>query len=188
MGPTREKIIQLAENLIHMHGYHGFSYANISTVLNIKNAAIHYHFPNKEALGMAVLNNTKERLLHKKQELKAQNASINECITAFIQVYDKNCYTNNRMCLVGAFCSDYYLLPPLVQRELNELINSIIEWLAEQLENARTNETISFSGSARAQAAMMSSSMLGALMLNRAVGHVVYEQIKTQLTSVVICK
>lgn len=51
MSGTRERILELGEELILTKGYNGFSYQDISTALGIKNAAIHYYFASKENLG-----------------------------------------------------------------------------------------------------------------------------------------
>ncbi len=66
MSDTRETIIALADQLIRTKGFNAFSYADISAPLDIKNAAIHYHFPNKADLGIAVIE----------QEI----AKLNDCI------------------------------------------------------------------------------------------------------------
>ena len=55
MRDTKTDILDLAEKLIRTHGYNGFSYKDISTALNIKNAAVHYHYPAKADVGVAVL-------------------------------------------------------------------------------------------------------------------------------------
>ena len=57
---TRTSILNLAEKLIRTRGYHAFSYQDISKPLKIKNAAVHYHFPAKADLGLAVIQRTIE--------------------------------------------------------------------------------------------------------------------------------
>ena len=52
---TRERILDEAERLMGARGYSGFSYQDISRPLGIRNAAIHYHFPAKADLGLAVI-------------------------------------------------------------------------------------------------------------------------------------
>lgn len=50
----KEQIISLAVDLIRRVGYGNFSYQDLSTALGITKASIHYHFPAKEDLGLAV--------------------------------------------------------------------------------------------------------------------------------------
>ena len=51
----------MAEALLQDKGFNGFSYAHIATELGVKNAAIHYHFPTKESLGIAVVKRYRDR-------------------------------------------------------------------------------------------------------------------------------
>ncbi len=57
---TKTEILDLAENLLLDRGFNGFSYADISSALGVKNAAIHYFFPTKSDLGIAVIQRAKE--------------------------------------------------------------------------------------------------------------------------------
>jgi len=41
MGETREHIIDLADSLIRKRGFNAFSYSDIATILDIRNAAVH---------------------------------------------------------------------------------------------------------------------------------------------------
>ena len=52
---TREQIINKAAQLMLQRGLNGFSYRDISEPLGVKNAAIHYHFPSKADLVLALI-------------------------------------------------------------------------------------------------------------------------------------
>src|SRR6185295_2042375 len=53
---TAEQILDLAETLIQTRGYSAFSYQDIADSLGIRKASIHYHFPSKTDLGIAVVD------------------------------------------------------------------------------------------------------------------------------------
>jgi TetR/AcrR family transcriptional repressor of nem operon len=57
MSLTREKILELGEDLLLTKGYNAFSYQDISKELGIKNAAVHYYFPAKENLVTSIVKN-----------------------------------------------------------------------------------------------------------------------------------
>ena len=65
MGGTHSLLLDLAETLIRKRGYDGFSYADIASDAGIRKASIHYHFPTKPDLGLAVLDRYKERLIRR---------------------------------------------------------------------------------------------------------------------------
>jgi len=62
MDDTKNKIMDLAENLLLSRGYNGFSYKDISLALGIKNATVHYHYPAKKDLGVAVIRRARDQL------------------------------------------------------------------------------------------------------------------------------
>jgi AcrR family transcriptional regulator len=61
---TREEILNCAEELLQCRGFNGFSYQHIAVQLGIRNAAIHYHFPVKDDLGVALVQRYRERFHH----------------------------------------------------------------------------------------------------------------------------
>src|ERR1041384_2875350 len=58
---TREEILNCAEELWQRRGYNVFSYPHIAVQRGIRNAAIHYHFPSKENLGVALIQRYRQR-------------------------------------------------------------------------------------------------------------------------------
>ena len=53
---TREKILQSAFCEIHRQGYQAASIANILQDTQLTKGALYYHFPTKQALGLAVID------------------------------------------------------------------------------------------------------------------------------------
>ena len=53
VGPadTATQILDVAERLVQVRGFNGFSYADVATELTINKAALHYHFPVKQNWG-----------------------------------------------------------------------------------------------------------------------------------------
>lgn len=52
---TRMKILDAAFQEIHKHGYQGMRVDNVLKNTNLKKGALYHHFPGKQALGYAVL-------------------------------------------------------------------------------------------------------------------------------------
>lgn len=53
---TRNKILEMAAMLIHQHGYKGMRVDEVVEKTGLTKGAIYYHFPNKQALGYAVVD------------------------------------------------------------------------------------------------------------------------------------
>ena len=52
---TASRILDVAERLVQIRGFNGFSYADVAAELKISKAALHYHFAGKAELGEALL-------------------------------------------------------------------------------------------------------------------------------------
>ena len=52
---TATQILDVAERLVQVRGFNDFSYRDVARELQLTNAALHYHFTNKAALGEALL-------------------------------------------------------------------------------------------------------------------------------------
>ena len=60
---TAAAILDIAQRLIQMRGYNGFSFKDIATSLGIRTASIHYHFPSKADLGVSLTSRYRERFM-----------------------------------------------------------------------------------------------------------------------------
>ena len=56
---TASSVLDVAERLVQVRGYNGFSYADVAAELQLSKAALHYHFAGKAELGEALLSATR---------------------------------------------------------------------------------------------------------------------------------
>ena len=59
---VRQQILQAATRLFINHGYHGLSMREIAEAVGVSKAGLYYHFEDKEALFLAILNSAVDRL------------------------------------------------------------------------------------------------------------------------------
>jgi len=173
MGPgkdTKAEILELAENLLLDRGFNGFSYANISPVLKIKNAAIHYYFPAKADLGVAIIQRARERFAKWTQDQRMVAKPPAEKLEAFFRSYLRFLEAGQQVCLGGALETDFKTLPSKMQVETQKFALGILVWMEGVLEDGREKHIFSFPGEAKDQAILILSSLQGALQMTRAVG------------------
>ena len=60
---TKDKIIEIGNKFLVEKGYNAFSYADISKSIDIKTSSIHYHFPSKVDLCLAIIEVHQQRIL-----------------------------------------------------------------------------------------------------------------------------
>jgi hypothetical protein len=90
-------------------------------------------------------------------------------LKAFIGIYDR-ARLGNRICVVGALASDLGAVDEAIARELKVLVNKIIGWLTDVLEEGRTKKIFRFRSTARTQALMLAGTMLASVQLSRVTG------------------
>jgi TetR/AcrR family transcriptional repressor of nem operon len=182
---TKIEILDLAENFLLDRGFNGFSYANISSVLKIKNAAVHYYFPAKADMGVAIIQRARERFASWTQNQRMVAKPPAEKLEAFFRQYLRFLEAGQQVCLGGALETDFKTLPLEMQVETQKFASDILFWMEGVLEEGREKQIFSFPGEARDQAILILSSLQGALQMARAVGssclHLAMSQIRRLL-------
>jgi len=178
MSETREKIISLADKLIRVNGFNAFSYKDIATPLEMKNAAVHYHFPGKADLGIGVINEDLQRFTQ--QTNKWQKLPEEEQLKHLIDVFRKHSQAGN-ICLMGSLAPDYNTLVPDMQRKVQEMCRAILHWLTNCLENGRKNKRFKFKGNAENRALLIITNLQASLLMSRVLGNTIFSRISEQL-------
>ena len=110
---TSEQILDLAETLIQTRGYSAFSYQDIADALGIRKASIHYHFPSKTDLGVAVIERYIARFDAALVEIANDQAQSSMAMLDFyVQPYLKFAETPDRVCLSAALAGEMLALGP----------------------------------------------------------------------------
>lgn len=176
MSVTREKILELGEELILTKGYNGFSYQDISTAMGIKNAAVHYYFPSKETLGTSILKTNAQRFEEMVENM--QNREFDEWhqLEAFMKIYLKS-NRESKICIIGSLGTDVNTLSEPMQQELQKMVDRILQWLAETLERGRQKGLFQFRIPAQDQSIQILSSLVAGLQLSRIIGKQAFKSI-----------
>lgn len=166
MSVTREKIMELGEDLIRTRGYNAFSYQDISSELGIKNAAVHYYFPSKENLGTSIVKTNIQRFEEMIQNM--QNRGFDELhqLEVFMKIYVKS-NREEKLCIVGSLGPNIESLNEPTRSELKKMTQSIVLWLTGILNSGREKNIFKFKGEARERALLILSSLIAGLQLAR---------------------
>ncbi|AFD08625.1 TetR/AcrR family transcriptional regulator [Solitalea canadensis] len=175
---TRTEIIRLGDSLIREKGYNAFSFTDISKQLNIKNASVHYHFPTKTALGLAIVQEHNNRL----EQLKTKTESKDpvEKLKAFLTIYSV-AKSENKICIVGSLATDFYTVEHEIQNELKKLADNILEWVIEILKDGKNKKVFRFDINERTKALMIITNMLAAVQLTRLTNEQDFQEIKENI-------
>jgi TetR/AcrR family transcriptional repressor of nem operon len=180
MSVTREKILELGENLIRLKGYNAFSYQDISSELGIKNAAVHYYFPSKENLGTSIVKTNIQRFEEMVENMNSRGFEEIQQIETFIKIYIKS-QREQKLCIVGSLGPDYNTLSDTTQAELKRITELILAWLSSLLASGRKKGIFRFKQDPRNKAIVLLSSLVASLQLSRILDKVDYKSISQSL-------
>jgi len=178
---TKRTILDLAESLLQDKGFNGFSYAHIASELGVKNAAIHYHFPTKEALGCAVVRRYRDRFQLWTHNARVKSLSPEGKLDWFLGIYTAMRADQGKVCLVGSLEAEFNSIPSGLQAEVEALHTELLTWLRDTLEGGREAGKFNFAGDPGDQAALILSSLQGGLQMARALGTARFRNVVEQL-------
>lgn len=164
---TREKIVDKAFQLMLQRGINGFSYRDISEPLGIKNAAIHYHFPNKMDLVKALIHENHQVLKRGTSEFMAYGGPARPQLEGMFTFVQHQCDCGRPICMVGALAIDYDDLPEDIKQVNDRFMKDSVSWLTKVMETGREQGEFSFKGDATSKAASILAMIQGARQLAR---------------------
>ncbi|WP_300555149.1 TetR/AcrR family transcriptional regulator [Maricaulis sp.] len=162
---TAEKILDVAESLARHGGYGGFSFRDLASAVGIKSASVHYHFPTKEALGVAMTQRYNDRFLDSLGDPR-DSRSVAEKRQAFIAGFRAALVEENLMCLCGVLGAESASLPQPVAAAARGFFERTRDWLLEALEtdpalgDAKAREVAALELVARLEGAMIMAQSL----------------------------
>jgi TetR/AcrR family transcriptional repressor of nem operon len=168
---TATRILDVALRLVQVHGFNAFSYADVSAELRITKASLHHHFPTKAALGKALITRYTASFLAALAEIDGRGGGAAAKLRAYADIY-MSVLKQERMCLCGMLAADFETLPKAMRASVTEFFRENEEWLARVLDEGRRAGALRFEGAPAATAAVLVSSLEGAMLVARSFGGV----------------
>jgi TetR/AcrR family transcriptional repressor of nem operon len=165
-----------------MRGYNGFSYADISSELRIRNASIHYHFPSKTDLGRRLVARYRENFMAALAALETQTTDARRRLRTYVGFWSQVLRDRDRMCLCGMMAADIATLPKAVRAEIKQFFEENEAWLVRVLSAGRKAKTLRLAGSPEVEARLLTMGLEGAMLVARSYGEPRrFEEIATRL-------
>ena len=131
MSTTADKILETAIRMIREGGYHSFSFRQIADELGVKSSSIHYHFPTKEALGVAVAEKYTRDFL----EALGDPAEHEAPIDLYVATFQNALEGSGTSCLCGILAAEAMRLPDPVKAALTQFTEKNITWLESAIQH-----------------------------------------------------
>jgi len=130
---TRDALVQTAEALMRTKGYAAFSYADLAETVGIRKPSIHHHFPTKEDLGTAIVEEYIERVRDAFAQIEGQHESAVARLEAFFRLFRASS-DGGMLPLCGALAAEMSALPLGLQQLTHRFFDMQLKWLEAVME------------------------------------------------------
>ncbi len=128
------KILDIAERRMRQTGYNAVSYRDIADEIGIKSASLHYHFPKKEELGVALVQRYTENFSAALLTISSEGKTPKQNIQAFAEIYSHELKQRRLVCLCAVLGAEAAGLPERINEKVNQFFIGNVEWLKDQYE------------------------------------------------------
>jgi TetR/AcrR family transcriptional repressor of nem operon len=163
---TADRTLDVAERLVQIRGFNGFSYADVARELEITKASLHYHFPGKAELGAALIARYTARFTQALADIDDHVATARAKLDAYVDIYNK-VLSEGRMCLCGILAAEYETLPGPMREAVERFFELNEAWLIAVLSQGRADASLSVNGSLAIASQMIISGLEGAMLIAR---------------------
>lgn len=164
---TAHRIVDVATEMVQTCGYHAFSYGDIARRVGVRTASIHYHFPNKENLGAAVMARYRAMLQGDLAGIDEASPDPVERLQGFVALFLRTLGNSERLCPCYMLAAGQDSIPAAVQEQMKGFFGDAETWLKETLEAGRQAGRLTFPGSASRLAHTLFAALEGAMVSAR---------------------
>jgi TetR/AcrR family transcriptional repressor of nem operon len=168
---TTVRILDVAERMLQVRGYNGFSYRDVATELGITRAALHYHFNGKAELGQALIERYAARFAAALEHLDATAPDAAAKLRGYVALYT-DVLSADRMCLCGMLAAEHRTLPDPLQQAVCDFFSSNTAWLRKVLEEGCADGSLRCPGAPEDSASVVLGALEGGMLIARLDGDV----------------
>ncbi len=164
---TRTELLTCAENVARRRGFDGFSYADLANEVGIRKASIHYHFPAKADLAVALIKRYSSTFSDALAVIDETSDIASDRLAAYVQIYRRALGGGAKLCLCVAFSISRDSLSDDALDELDSFHSISINWLQQTFEQATNDNSVSNLGDPEDEATALLALVEGAQLVAR---------------------
>lgn len=139
---TKTALLDVAEHATRARGFDGFSYADLASAVGIRKASIHYHFPTKADLSVALMDRYHKGLESEFRRIEARYTTGNERLQALLRFYRNALNNGKTLCLCIALITSRESLSEEVIQQIRSFRRLIVGWIQAVFELGQCDKTI----------------------------------------------
>lgn len=103
---TKTKLLNCAQDLIQKVGVNAMSYNDLSKIVGIKKASIHYHFPKKDDLINELLCSFRDSFSNMYKQIANSDESAENKLKDLVQIFERG-VKENKICIVAILSAEH---------------------------------------------------------------------------------
>src|SRR5262245_59300908 len=119
--------------MIRTSGFNGFSTRDVAETVGIKAASVHYYFPTKAEIGIAVTRRYTDRFLEALGDPSRFKGDARPAVTLYIDSFRQALVRDGKLCLCAVLGAETGGLPKEVSGHTRIFFERNIEWLRRAL-------------------------------------------------------
>jgi TetR/AcrR family transcriptional repressor of nem operon len=174
----RDEILDVAEGMIRNAGFNAFSTRDVASAVGIKASSVHYYFPTKIDMGVAVTERYTERFLAQLGDPARFKGDVREAMSLYVNSFRETLVRDDKLCLCAVLGAEIGGLPQEVGGHTRIFFDRNIAWLRKALAGSSTMSA----AEANAFAVHVLAALEGGMMLSKALGkEKVFESVAAML-------
>ena len=167
INPTAKKILTVAQKSLQTKGFNGFSYRDLATEIGIKTSSIHYHFPTKDDLALAMVQAYHEAFKLELANIRSSQDNKRSQLEKYIELFESNLAVDNKFCLCGMLASEINSLSDRVKQAIQDFFVDNEHWLGQLIGDGQADGSFKNIGTPELIAAQLLATLEGAMLIGR---------------------
>lgn len=127
----RSEVLAHSRALLRTRGFNAFSHRDLAALAGVKSSSIHYHFPSKEDIGLALIEDYRTEIMTFLSGL--ERLPVPKRLDQFTNLFVEAAASGDQWCVAGMLASDFETLGEALRAEVRRFFLDVEQWLATQL-------------------------------------------------------
>lgn len=170
---TKNKILDVAQDLIQRLGVNAMSYHHISEAVGIRKASIHYHFPSKEDLLEELLARYQQEFSEIMDQIVQSDVNPNTKLRRYMELFEATLQEgkHEKACLCGMLGAELMTIGSSSAKLVKNFYAENEEKLVKILKQGIAEGNFKIPGDVQSTARLIFSFLEGGLLIVRARGN-----------------
>jgi len=165
------KIVELSLKHFQKSGYRSFSYRDLAKEIGIKTSSIHYYFPTKDDLAMAVVKTYRSVLNDQARSILIKASDPKARLQIYMDTFIESFNQEKDISFCAMLSADLENVSNSVKEEINMLFEDNINLITRVLEEGLRLRVFNFEKSPRELAEVIHANLEGATVTSRVLGN-----------------